>query len=155
MSGYIYIRTNELCRIKNIVKLGITSISPKDREYGYTTYEHKRGHYLQIYKIELKHLKYADMMLKKKFKPYNQYIDCGTEYYNPIIVYKIEPYLKYIGLKIYKYTQEDMEKIRKRAVAAAFGTEIKFAKILPVIVLAIKYLLLSLSAEGSSKLFLK
>lgn len=133
MSGYIYIRTNELCRIKNIVKLGITSISPKDREYGYTTYEHKRGHYLQIYKIELKHLKYADMMLKKKFKPHNQYIDCGTEYYDPIIVYKIEPYLKYIGLKIYKYTQEDMEKIKKRAVAAASDTEIKFTKIIQLL----------------------
>jgi predicted helicase len=112
--GYIYIRTNELCNNKNLVKMGITGKSPKQREYGYTTYEHKRGHYISIYKIDLKYLKYADLMLKRQFKIYNQYIDCGTEYYDPIIVDKIEVYLKLIGVKPYKYTQKDIKKMQKK-----------------------------------------
>ena len=112
--GYVYIRTNELCNNKNLVKMGITGKSPKQREYGYTTYEHKRGHYISIYKIDLKYLKYVDLMLKKQYKIYNQYIDCGTEYYDPIIVDKIEAYLKLIGVKPYKYTQKDIKKMQKK-----------------------------------------
>lgn len=112
--GYVYIRTNELCNNKNLVKMGITGKSPKQREYGYTTYEHKRGHYISIYKIQLKYLKYVDLMLKKQYKIYNQYIDCGTEYYNPIIVDKIEAYLKWIGVKPYTYSQKDIERMQKK-----------------------------------------
>ena len=39
-----------------------------------------------------------DNLLKYEFKKYNDYIDAGTKYYNPIIIDKIESYLKSIHI---------------------------------------------------------
>jgi len=97
--SYVYIRTNELCHAKNMVKLGITSISPKIREYGYTTYEHIKGHYIAIYEIEKTKLHFIDNLLKYEFKKYNNYVNSGTEYYHTDIIDKIEPYLKSIKIQ--------------------------------------------------------
>ena len=97
--SYVYIRTNELCHTKNMVKLGITSISPKIREYGYTTYEHIKGNYIAIYEIENTKLRFIDNLLKYEFKKYNNYVNSGTEYYHTDIIDKIEPYLKSIKIQ--------------------------------------------------------
>ena len=113
MVGYVYIRTNELCGSKNVVKLGITATSPQIREYGYNTYEHKKGYYIAIYEISIANIKFIDNLLKYEFKGYNDYIDAGTEYYNPIIIDKIEPYLKSIQIDYKIINIEEMEALQR------------------------------------------
>ena len=85
-TGFVYIRDNELCKLKNIYKLGIASFA-KNRDDSYITYEHKRGEFICIIEIPLDKLKLIDKMLKNYFTQYNDYIDGGTEYYKTCIIY--------------------------------------------------------------------
>jgi hypothetical protein len=47
MKGYIYIRTNEWCELKEVYKIGITT-SIKDRNNSYITGEIIRGNFLKF-----------------------------------------------------------------------------------------------------------
>ena len=91
--GTIYIRDNELCKFKNIYKLGIASFA-KNRDDAYTTYEHQRGEFIFIVEIPLNIMRLVDKHLKTYLKPYNNYILFGgTEYYNRCIIDLIIPAL--------------------------------------------------------------
>jgi len=63
LKGLIYIRDNELCRFKNIIKLGITS-SIKNRNDSYLTYEHEWGEFILVIEVELDKLKMVDNYMK-------------------------------------------------------------------------------------------
>jgi hypothetical protein len=119
--GYVYVRRNEYWDSKNIVKLGITT-SPKNREYTYITSEHERGNYILVYKVPLDELTTIDNLLKREFKPYNNYINGGTEYYNPIIIDKIGPYLNYINID---YKSIDVSKMEQIQCEIQFELKIK------------------------------
>jgi hypothetical protein len=96
--GYIYLRNNELCELKNIIKLGITA-SIKDRDGTYITSEHKRGKFIYVIEIPFKYMHMIDNYLKEYLKEYHNYIDGGTEYYNKSISTLIEPYLTSINIE--------------------------------------------------------
>jgi len=94
MKGYIYIRTNEWCEMKNVYKVGITN-SIKDRNNTYITGEIIRGKFVKIFELDIKEnqLKFIDNIIKLKFKKLNVYIDAGTEFYDKIIIDKIDKFL--------------------------------------------------------------
>lgn len=50
MKGYIYIRTNEWCQMKNVYKVGITK-SIIDRNNSYITGEIIRGSFIKIFEL--------------------------------------------------------------------------------------------------------
>jgi predicted helicase len=104
--GLIYVRDNELCRLKNIYKQGITS-SGKNRDDTYTTYEHARGTFILVIEIPLDKMKKIDKMLKNYLHQYNYYIDSGTEYYDRCIIDLIEPYLQKLNIEYKVLTQEE------------------------------------------------
>jgi hypothetical protein len=64
MKGYIYIRTNEWCELKEVYKIGITT-SIKDRNNSYITGEIIRGNFLKIFELNVNNnqLKYIDTAL--------------------------------------------------------------------------------------------
>jgi len=99
ITGFVYIRDNELCVLKNIYKLGIASFA-KNRDDSYITYEHKRGEFIFILEIPLDKMKIIDKLLKNYFKPYNNYLGGGTEYYNRDILNLIEPYFQKLNFSL-------------------------------------------------------
>jgi len=105
MKGYIYIRTNEWCELKNVYKVGITK-SIKDRNNTYITGEIIRGKFIKIFEldVDINKLKFIDNLIKIKFKKLNVYIDGGTEFYNKIIIDKIDDFLNknHINFRIVK-----------------------------------------------------
>ena len=107
LKGIIYIRDNELCRLKNICKQGITSFG-KNRDDTYTTYEHARGTFILVIEIPLDKMKNIDKMLKNYLHQYNNYIDSGTEYYDRCIIDLIEPYLQKLNIEYKVLTQEEI-----------------------------------------------
>jgi hypothetical protein len=52
MKGYIYIRTNEWCELKEVYKIGITT-SIKDRNNSYITGEIIRGNFLKFFELNV------------------------------------------------------------------------------------------------------
>ena len=110
--GFIYIRSNELCDLKNIYKLGITH-SGKDRETTYITSEHKRGIFILVIEIPFTELLNVDKKLKKRFAEYNNYIDAGTEYYSRNILELIEPYIQSLGI-VYRLLSPEEIKTMER-----------------------------------------
>jgi len=93
LNGTIYIRDNELCRLKNIYKLGMASFA-KNRDDTYITYEHEKGEFIFIVEIPINIMKLVDKYLKTYFKSYNNYILYGgTEYYSRSIIDLIIPAL--------------------------------------------------------------
>jgi len=98
LKGLIYIRDNELCRFKNIIKLGITS-SIKNRNDSYLTYEHEWGEFILVIEVELDKLKMVDNYMKVYFKKYNNYKGYGTEYYDRDIIQLVEPYLRAMNIE--------------------------------------------------------
>ena len=110
--GYIYIRYNELCELKNIYKLGITH-SGKDRETTYITSEHKRGSFILVIEIPFTYLMRVDEKLKIYFAEYNNYIDGGTEYYSKNILELIEPYIKTLGIEYRLLPPEEIETMER------------------------------------------
>lgn len=96
--GFLYVRTNELCTSKNILKWGIT-FSAKDRVGSYITSEHKRGEFILVIEIPLDKMRIIDTCLKNYLQSYLNYIDAGTEFYEPCIINLIEPFLKQSNVK--------------------------------------------------------
>ena len=112
LKGTIYIRDNELCRLKNIFKLGIAS-SIKNRNDAYNTYEHERGVFLLIIKIPLDKMKLIDRCLKSYLKPYNNYVGGGTEYYDRQIIDFIEPFLQKTNIEYSVLSQNEINVIER------------------------------------------
>jgi predicted helicase len=110
--GTIYIRDNELCRLKNIYKLGIAS-SAKNRDDTYNTYEHERGEFILIIQIHLPIMRVLDIMLKIHLHNYNNYVGGGTEYYNRCIIHLIEPFLQSLNIDYYVLNKGEISLINR------------------------------------------
>jgi predicted helicase len=105
---YFYIRDNELCRSKNIFKLGVTD-SLKNRNDNYITYEHKKGNFIKVYEIDkdLRHL--VDKLHKEYFKRFRNYIDGGEEYYDRNVIDCIDSFFKCLDIKFRELSIEEIE----------------------------------------------
>jgi len=106
--GIIYIRDNELCKLKNVYKLGITS-SYKNRDDSYITYEHERGSFIFVVEIPLDKLSLIDKLLKNYLSQYNSYIGGGTEYYYRSIIHIIPRYLSSLKLDYKILSKEEID----------------------------------------------
>ena len=122
--GTIYIRDNELCRLKNIYKLGIASFA-KNRDDSYNTYEHERGEFILIIEIPLDKMKIIDNLLKKYLQKERNYIGGGTEYYNRCIIDLIEPYLQQTYIEYKVLTKEEINSMNRRERLTPFIKKIK------------------------------
>jgi predicted helicase len=111
MKGYIYIRTNEWCEMKNVYKVGITK-SIKDRNNTYITGEIIRGKFVKIFELDIKEnqLKFIDNIIKSKFKKLNVYIDAGTEFYDKIIIDEIDKFLIKTKIHFTLVNEEDLNR---------------------------------------------
>ena len=115
MKGYIYIRTNEWCELKEVYKVGITT-SIKDRNNSYITGEIIRGNFLKIFELDVNNnqLKYIDKIIKSKFKKLNVYIDGGTEFYNKIIIDKIDEFLLKNNIKFKLVNEDELNRLNRK-----------------------------------------
>jgi superfamily II DNA or RNA helicase len=119
MKGYIYIRTNEWCELKNIYKVGITK-SIKDRNNSYITGEIIRGKFIKIFELDFndnnndKQLKYIDNIIKIKFKKLNVYFDAGTEFYDITIIDKIEEFLLKNNIKFKLVNEDELKRLNRK-----------------------------------------
>lgn len=119
MKGYIYIRSNEWCQMKNVYKVGITK-SIKDRNNSYITGEIIRGKFLKIFELDFKNdnnnkqLKYIDNIIKIKFKKLNVYIDGGTEFYDICIIDKIDEFLIKNNIKFKLVNEDELNRLNRK-----------------------------------------
>ena len=119
MKGYIYIRTNEWCELKNIYKVGITK-SIKDRNNSYITGEIIRGKFIKIFELDFndndndKQLKYIDNIIKIKFKKLNVYFDAGTEFYDITIIDKIDDFLLKNNIKFKLVNEDELKRLNRK-----------------------------------------
>lgn len=113
LKGLIYIRDNELCRLKNIIKLGITS-SLKNRNDSYITYEHEYGEFILVIEIDLDKMKTIDKYLKSYFKNFNNYKGMGTEYYDREIISLVEPYLQLMNINYKKLSEYEISFMERK-----------------------------------------
>jgi hypothetical protein len=79
-SGYIYVRSNELCDIHDCYKLGRTQ-NILERENNYITSEIYRGHFKNIYEIYNYDIEKCERILFRDLKDFNIYKGAGKEYY--------------------------------------------------------------------------
>ena len=115
--GYIYIRTNEWYDLKNLYKIGITT-SIKDRNNSYITGEIIRGKFIKIFELDLqkeKQLNLIDNLIKIKFKDLNVYIDSGTEFYDKIIINKIDEFLIKHKIKFSLTNEDDLKRLNRKS----------------------------------------
>uniref|UniRef100_A0A6C0BX92 Helicase ATP-binding domain-containing protein n=1 Tax=viral metagenome TaxID=1070528 RepID=A0A6C0BX92_9ZZZZ len=108
LKAFVYIRVNSWFIIENVVKLGITATSLKDRDTPYITGEVERGEYIYVIEIPLNKMKIIDNYLKDYFKSHHIYKGGGTEFYDKCIVDLIEPCLKEINLEYRILTKEEI-----------------------------------------------
>ena len=115
MKGYIYIRTNEWYELKEVYKVGITT-SIKDRNNSYITGEIIRGNFLKIFELDVNdnQLKYIDKIIKSKFKKLNIYIDGGTEFYDKIIIDKIDEFLLKNNIKFKLVNEDELNRLNRK-----------------------------------------
>ena len=112
-TGIIYIRNNELCVLKQIIKIGITG-NGKNRGDAYTTYEHVRGTFIMVIEIPLNKMKLLDKSLKNYFKEYNDYKGGGTEYYKVCVIDKIVPYLESMNIKFKVLSTDEIDTLERK-----------------------------------------
>jgi len=115
--GYIYIRENELTKIHNSVKIGITD-SPIDRESNYITCEIIRGKYTKMFEVnQFNKLKSIEALIHSHFKKDKIYYGAGKEYFSDSIKNHINSYLEKItseNLKIRELTQEEIDDLARK-----------------------------------------
>ena len=120
--GCLYIRDNELCRLKNIYKIGKT-ISVKNRNDSYITYEHERGeleYVVEIYEDKRRPsltLTKIDYYLTNYLQSENNYRGGGREYYNrdlSKLIEMIEFILQKINIEYKVLTKEEISLINRR-----------------------------------------
>ena len=89
--GFFYIRDNELCRLKNIYKIGKT-ISVKNRNDSFITNEHERGEFVYVLEVINSRISLTriDYYLTHYLQSENNYINGGREYYNRNLIKLIE-----------------------------------------------------------------
>jgi len=115
--GYFYIRDNELCRLKNIYKIGKT-ISVKNRNDSFMTNEHEKGEFvyvIEVYEHTLS-LTRIDYYLTHYLQPENNYINGGREYYNrdlSKLIEMIEFFLQKINIKYKVLTKEEINLLNR------------------------------------------
>jgi superfamily II DNA or RNA helicase len=141
MKGYIYIRTNEWCELKNIYKVGITK-SIKDRNNSYITGEIIRGKFIKIFELDFndndndndRQLKYIDNIIKIKFKKLNVYFDAGTEFYDITIIDKIDEFLLKNNIKFKLVNEDELKRLNRKnkyCLNDIINKYIEFRKITP------------------------
>lgn len=89
LSGYIYIRSNELWDMYDSYKLGRTQ-NILERENNYITSEINRGQFKYIYEISNYDIEDCEKILFKELKKFNIYNNAGKEFYKKCCVEKIE-----------------------------------------------------------------
>jgi len=112
MKGYIYLRNNELCILKKILKLGKTK-NIKNRGDSYTTYEHEIGFFVLVIEIELNKIDLIEKMLKNYFQYLNNYKGHGLEYFDISIIDEIEFYFKKLNIEYKVLTKEEINLINR------------------------------------------
>jgi superfamily II DNA or RNA helicase len=121
INGYIYIRTHISYDVHNACKLGKT-INIPERDDTYKTGEIIKGKFFNVYQIDIKKLNIIDNLLKYKFQKLNIKFDGGTEFYEKIIINKIEPYFNKLKLEFKKLSQDEIiSLIRKYRVKKIFN----------------------------------
>jgi len=92
--GYFYLRNNDWFNNNGILKMGMTSVSIKDRENGYITGEVKRGKFIKIIELNVNQakLKIIDRLLKHEFKDLNIKYDACSELFKREIEDKLEDF---------------------------------------------------------------
>ena len=110
--GYLYIRTNEWCDLKDVYKVGITK-SIRDRNNSYITGEIIRGNFIKIFELNVNEnqLNYIDNIIKIKFEKLNVYINGGTEFYKKEINEKIEEYLNKSKIEFKLVNENELNRI--------------------------------------------
>ena len=113
--GYLYIRTNEWCDLKEVYKVGITK-SIKDRNNTYITGEIIKGNFIKIFELDVNknQLNYIDKIIKIYFKKLNVYINAGTEFYKREIMDKIEEYLNKSRIKFKLVNEDELNRINRK-----------------------------------------
>ena len=94
-NGYVYIRQHIYYENDKICKLGKTKNIP-DRDNVYATSEYKRGKFnlvIEILNNQIYDDTYVEKLLQRYFRKYHSKIDGGSEFYQNIIIDKIEPFL--------------------------------------------------------------
>ena len=96
MDEFIYIRTNDWWKSKQLIKLG-QSDKPIQREGNYITCEPDRGEFLKIYKVNKSDD--SESKLQTYFKQYHYNENGGNEFYNECITDKIEGALTELNIE--------------------------------------------------------
>ena len=114
LSGYIYVRSNELCQLYNCYKLGRTHNIP-ERENNYITSEIKRGHFTHVYEIYNYNIEKCEIRLFRELKKFNIYFNAGKEYYKTDVIENIEPYFIKQNIKYKKLSTDEISELTRIA----------------------------------------
>lgn len=118
-SGYIYLRSNEMCKKHNSIKLGKTTNIP-DREKQYITYELKRGIFEMVIEVSIFILDKLEIQLQDYFNSLNLHVifDGGIEYYKNDIIKYIIPFLDKNKIKYKILSIDEINKLigKKRII---------------------------------------
>jgi hypothetical protein len=107
---YFYIRDNITCRLKNVLKQGVTHCLV-ERGSQYVTYEPELGEFVLVIKIYGNKI-FVDDHFKRTFINMNiRETGGGTEYYMRSLISHIEPWLKTTGLQYNILTTNDIGSI--------------------------------------------
>jgi predicted helicase len=112
LSGYIYVRSNELCQLYNCYKLGRTH-NILERENNYITSEIKRGHFTHVYEIFNYNIEKCEIRLFRELKKFNIYYNAGKEYYKTDVIENIEPYFIKQNIKYKKLSIDEISKLTR------------------------------------------
>jgi superfamily II DNA or RNA helicase len=112
--SYIYIRDNDWFKQSNVYKVGITT-SIIDRGNTYITGELYRGIYVKIYELNINKSKLLliDKLIKDEFKCLNIHYDGGIEFYDRIIIDKIEPFFIENKIKFISKNEDELTRINR------------------------------------------
>jgi superfamily II DNA or RNA helicase len=114
LSGYIYVRSNELCQLYKCYKLGRTH-NIHDRENNYITSEIKRGHFTHVYEIYNYNIEKCEIRLFRELKKFNIYYNAGKEYYKTDVIENIEPYFIKQNIKYKKLSTDEISELTRIA----------------------------------------
>jgi predicted helicase len=114
LSGYIYVRSNELCQLYNCYKLGRTHNIP-ERENNYITSEIKRGHFTHVYEIYNYNIEKCEIRLFRELNKFNIYFNAGKEYYKTDVIENIEPYFIKQNIKYKKLSTDEISELTRIA----------------------------------------
>ena len=114
LSGYIYVRSNELCQLYNCYKLGRTH-NILERENNYITSEIKRGHFTHVYEIFNYNIEKCEIRLFRELKKFNIYYNAGKEYYKTDVIENIEPYFINQNIKYKKLSTDEISELTRIA----------------------------------------